>query len=231
MAVTLPETQQIVERSFFMTLLAKVQEFGYIPDKTDTVAYPPTIVGENAYRAAINSIITTKGYAIRVVGSGTTVNVGIKDLPVFVIGSSSYMLGDLGGDLNYHHEYFEQSSNYKKKLLPPQSVDFYLDVHIVCNSIGQYRTMASILALALPMRYYLPSYNAEDKRFLITINQGAIDVSDKNKGILEYIYKYKAHDLYVQPDIYSDDAIEPVNEITVETKVNDMDDKTTQVIN
>lgn len=231
MSILLSTVQQSVDRSFFISLYEKVLEYGYLPDRRDTALYPNTITGENAYKSAINSIISEKGFAIRVVGSGTSREVGIKDVPLFVISSSSYMLGDLGGDLNYHTEFFAENNEYKKRILPPQSVDFYIDVHIVCNSITQYRIMTSILALALPMRYYLPFYDDATRRFLITIMQGAVDISDSEKGLLEYIYKYKAHDLYVQPDIYEDGVLKPLKEISIEHRVGEDDNTTAQVIN
>ena len=227
--VALSTIQDIIEKTVFERIRQEVVDKGYLPDISDTVTYPDTDAGYALWEAAIDAIVTAKGFAIEIFNGGISEARGVKKIPRIVINSGSFLPGALGGDPQ--RIFSDQGTEYAALVTPPQTVDYYLDIHLVSNRIVQARILNAILALAIPRRAYIPFYNSPtDSFFIRTINYYDADSSDE--GIMEKVFGYEIPDLWDMGDmpansvLTGDNVIAKMSEITLNTNVQKYMDRT-----
>ncbi len=219
----LTNIQELIERSLFETIRLELVDKGYLPDIADTVTYPDNNTGWAQWEADIDAIVASMGFSIELFSVGNNESKGVKKVPRIVLESGNFLPGALGGD---PQRYFEDvGSSYTALVTPPQTVDFYLNIHLVSNKAQQLRVLNSILALSIPRRGYIPYYNDSTKtffaRYLNYYNQ-----SSEDDGILEHVYAYEIPDCW---DISNREVftnIAKIEEITLNTNVQKYMDRT-----
>lgn len=193
--IPLSDIQELIERSIFEAIRKEVTDKGYLPDIT---LFPETAQGASDYFLEIPGIIANKGFIIEVVNESSNFDKGIKSVPRIVIKTGSFLSGDVGGD---PLGYFERSDiGYNAKITPPQTSNYYLEIHLVSNTTEQERILNAILSLVLPKRKYLKFYNNLNKSFFIRhINFSEMD--DTDHGIIQKVNYYEIPDCWEHEDI------------------------------
>lgn len=176
--------------------------------------------------AANQSIISTKGFIIEIFGVGQPRAKYQKKVPRIVLIPNQSLPGALGG--NGDPVYTSVGSDplapdsYTKHVVPPQTVDFTYDVHIVTSTAEQARVCHGIVAAALPKRGYVVLYNDPNTRFFVeTFSFRNIPAPGDN--IVEDVYMYKASDMYETTNDVSPESLIPITQINLETKVGTAD--------
>ena len=142
-SIPLTDIQEIIERSLFERLRQEIVDKGYLPDIS---IYPDNQAGYDSYLSDKEVIISSKGFAIDIFNSGTNFSKGIKQIPRIIIKTGNFLPGDIGGDPKKFFE-LQVDDTYIAKVTPPQTSDFYLNIHLVTNSTQQDRVLNSLLAL------------------------------------------------------------------------------------
>lgn len=219
----LSNTEELIERSFFHRIQKELVDKGYLPDITDTVTYPDTQVGYDAWEAAINDVVVDKGFAIELFGFGSVASKGTKKTPRIVINNVSSLPGTIGGDSTYFFERPTGSTgNYNQVIRPPQTIDFVLQVILSGVTAEQIRVMNSVIALSLPRRGYIEFYDEPDQKFFIE-NTGANAYDNTRDDQIDRIIAYTIPDLYDIEQIVISNTIAPIQQIRIEPTINDIE--------
>lgn len=222
-ATALSGIQELIERSIFEILRLELVDKGYLPDIIDTDTYPDDTTGWAAWKAAITTIVNSKGFAIELFSGGSSDARGIKKVPRIVINCGNFLPGALGGDPRRFFQ--DQGTHYSALVTPPQTVDFYLNFHLVSNTIEQARVLNDMIALAIPRRAYLPWYSDATKTFFIRyLNYHNLE--DEDQGIIEHVYAYEIPDAWDRNDVEVNEIIAKISEITLNTNVQKYMDRT-----
>ena len=220
----LTNIQEIIERSLFERIRLELVDKLYLPDVSDIITYPDNQTGWDQWKTDVKAIADgDKGFAIELFSCGNNEAKGIKKVPRIVIESGNFLPGSLGGD---PQRYFsEQTLTYKGLVTPSQTVDFYINFHLVSKSIAQIRILNSILALAVSRRGYIPWYSDADKSFFARyINY--YDQGDESMGVTEHVYAYEVPDAWDREDIEVYATIAKMSEITLNTNIQKYMDRT-----
>ena len=222
-ATALTSIQEIIERTLFEAIRQEVVDKEYLPDVSDIGTYPDTEAGWTAWEAAINTVVSTKGFAIEVFGGGSNEAKGTKKVPRIVIECGNFLLGDLGGDPRRF--FVDKTTHFQALVTPPQTVNFFVNFHLISNTVEQTRILNAIMALAVPRRHYHPWYNDTTKTFFAEY-LNYYDQSNVDKGITEYVYGYKVPDAWDHEDIEIYETVAKMTEITLNTNVQKYMDRT-----
>lgn len=221
-ATPLTTIQEIIERSLFERIRQEVVDKGYLPDISDTATYPDTTVGWDLWEANIRAIAINMGFAIEVFSVGSSESKGVKKVPRIVIDTGNFLPGALGGD---PRRFFEDQGEYYTALVtPPQTVDFYINFHLISETVAQARILNAILALAIPRRSYIPWYNNNEQTFFARF-LNYYNTSNVGEGLIEHVYAYEVPDAWDREDtevdsaLYEDSTIPKISQITLNPNV------------
>lgn len=210
---TIPLTtiQETVERSIFTMLLSECIDKGYTPSGT----FPETEQGEKDLQDAFTAINNSLGYSIEIFNHSSSDAKGQKRIPRIVIVPQPFVEGALGGDSSRIYSKGNDGL-YTAKVLPPQTSEYYCNIHLVTNTGAQARVLNALLSLALPVRGYIPIYNNTSQNFFIRKLSG-FQIPDNDEGILENVYRFQVPDIFeAECKIVASD-ISPIKDITLNT--------------
>jgi len=216
---SLSTIQELIERSLFEAIRKEVVDKGYLPDIT---LYPDTPVGYQDYIDDINTIIASRGFAIEIYNEGSNMAKEVKKAPRIVINTGNFLPGALGGDPQ--REFIDLGLEYRAQVTPPQTVDFYINIHLISANVQQERILNSLLALAIPRRGYIPHYN-DPKETIFCRYLNFYNLDDPDMGLLEKVYAYEIPDCYDSEPIvfqapgYNNGIIAKITEISVHPNV------------
>jgi len=208
MATELTKIQEIIERSIYEAIRLEVVSQGYLPDiaAEELDGDPPVLVpvypnnqtGWDRWKEDVETIKnSSKGFVIEVFSGGTNQSRGVKKAPRIIMDPGNFLPGALGGDpLRF---FSDQGDHYKALVTPPQTVDFYQNICLVCDSIAQQRIINAIMALAVPRRGYLKFYNDPTKSFFINF-LNFYQQSSPTEGFIEFVYAYGIPDAWDKVD-------------------------------
>lgn len=213
-------SEEIVERSFYMNLLAVALKAGITldPDEYLNDKGLPTKETEARYKEDKSKL---KKF-VYIFGIGNNQERGIKEVPRItldlqgyypgVIGMEKYQLDDTDKE---HPRMIDTGYNTK---------DIVIDVHLVSKTQQDMRMLHSIMYKALPTQGYIKPYTGNKEAFMnsglqrsenIYIEVGNYyDHVDTDHGLLEHVYQYKISDGVV-PDEVSDMELVPIRDISV----------------
>lgn len=221
--ISISDIEQLLERTVFEALRLETVDNGYLPDIVSFL--PNSQANYDLYQAAIQTVIGTKGFSIEIFGQASNHARGLKRVPRMVFESQMFLPGALGGDSRRFYK--PSGGGFDAVLRPPQSANFFFNLHLIANTAEQLRTMQAIQALALPRRGYIslhdPTMQFPTDQNIFIRNLAFQDLGNKEEGILEKLYRYEIPDTYEIDDEFLQ-AIAAINEITLETK--DEDDNT-----
>nr|DAW04832.1 MAG TPA: hypothetical protein [Caudoviricetes sp.] len=196
------ESQEIVERTFYIALLNETIKRGLTINPTDYLDMTknppiPTLEGERKYnqdREAIGSKF------ISVFGIGNNQSRGIKDVPRITLELKSYYPGSIGLE---KEDFDEDNTNIMD--LGYETKDILIDVHLCSQTEPEMRTLHHIMYTALPARGYITPYinqTLEEWRKQKISPSGNLyievgnyyDHQNLDHGLLEKVYTYTVRD-------------------------------------
>ena len=215
----LTDLWQIIDRSIYEAIRLEVVAQGYLPDITlfDTTTVP----GRDAWNTALQHIVDTNGFYIKVFGAGSSHSKFQKTVPRIVYLPKRVFPGDLGG--NPDAVYASNGNLYDASVRPPQTSDMQFEVSIVSNLASQERVMNGILGNVFSKRNYINFYTNvgdENDQVFFTRQYSFRDVPDTAFGLNERIYAYEAKDLWDRENAPLP-QVHRLDEITVETRLGD----------
>ncbi len=215
----LSNIQEIIERTLFERIRQELVDKLYLPDISDTGTYPDTPVGWDAYEAAISTIAAgANGFAVEVLSGGVADSRGTKKVPRIVINSGSFIPGALGSDPQRFFQENDGGADYSSLVAPPQTVDYYVNIHLVAGSVKQIRILNSLLSISVQRRGYIPFYNDPNQSFFARYI-GYYDGDNVDEGIIEKVYGYEIPDCWDASNVVVKSDVSKMNEITLNTNV------------
>lgn len=212
------ETQEIVERSFYFSILKKLISEGYTLNPED---YQPATAASSAqFKADLAAIQLDKGYYISLFGAGNNQSKGEKLIPRIVINPKGWLPGDIG---LVKEQLVKDADRYFVSEFPFESVDQFFDIHLVANTQEMIRMMAIFLQQSIPTRGYVKPYIYDTVPFDGNIFVEIVnfyDNSNLDKGIIEKVYQYQAKDTILD-SVDLPDTLTPIKDITMMLGFND----------
>jgi len=212
-STALSNAQETIERSLFEVIRKELVDKGYLPN---ILIYPDTEQGYADYNIAISNIVALKGFAIELFNEGSNLAKGIKKVPRIVINTGNFLPGALGGDPQRF--YLDQGQNYQSLVTPPQTVDFFVNAHLISGTVEQERILNSLIALAIQRRGYVPFYDGTNNTFFCRyLNFFHID--DQDTGLMEKVYAYQVSDCWDTEDRVIERNIAKITKINLHPNV------------
>ncbi len=185
-------SQEIIERSIYDALLRVAIALGYSLNPNDYLPINP--INEKKFKEDIENL----SKYIPVFGTGNSSSKGQKITPRIVVDAQGFYPGGVG----LPKPLIEKVTGigFTASEEPYETMDQYIDVHLVASNQEDLRLLHQIMFWALPQRGYIKPYNSE-----AFLNSGNIfievgnffDYSNDTNGILEKVYEYKVYDTLI----------------------------------
>ena len=192
-------SQEIIERSIYKAILTTAIDLSYTLDPN---SYLPK-TEENVMRMQEDKKNLSK--FIFIYGTGNAPSKDQKITPRIVINAKGFYPGSIGlPKYLQDKEEVHGSTRFNIDMEPYETIDQYVDIHLVAQNQEDLRLLHQILFWSIPQRGY------------IIIELGNFfDYSNINLGILEKVYQFKIYDTLVGEveDIQND--LVPINSIDV----------------
>lgn len=182
--------QEVIERSIYERLRLKAVSLGYTPDIT---TFANTPAGFELYKTALNTIATSKGYALEIFGSSSIDGKGQKRVPRISIEWSGFFPGDYSLSQAVSFEPGDDGD------FTPTSQDIntyvgVVNVLLTFETTHQHRLLNQVVIEALTSRTYIPYYNDGNEGFLIEM-QNSINSTSPSDKTKEWVYTFEIPDI------------------------------------
>lgn len=203
-------SQEIIERSIYSALLQVAIALGYSVDPND---YLPV---SEANAAQMKEDIQTLQKYIPVFGTANSSSKDKKTTPRIVVNARGFYPGMIGLPKEVVGK--EVGLGYTANEEPYETLDQYVDIHLVANTQEDLRILHSIMFTALPQRGYIKPYTAEEFLFSgnIFLEVGNFfDLPNTTLGLMEKVYEFRVYDTLIgeKEDLPVDWV--PINDISV----------------
>lgn len=202
-------TQEVVERSFYSNLLAVAKALGYTLDPAD---YQPVNAANAArYKADMEAMEKF----VWIYGSGNNQAKDQKKTPRLVVVPQGFYPGSVGLPKRTLDK-VEEGTGFISYDEPYETLDHYVDVHVVAESAADERLLHSIMFNALPQRGYIKPYDADSFLWSGNIFLEVTNYYNRNNldyGIIEKVYQYLVKDIPLTEREVPNDLV-PITEIT-----------------
>lgn len=185
-------SQEIIERSIYSALLQVAIALGYSIDPND---YLP-VSESNA--AKMKADLATLEKYIPVFGTANSSSKDQKTTPRIVVNSRGFYPGMLGLPKEVIGK--EVGYGYTVNEEPYETLDQYVDIHLVANTQEDLRILHTIMFTALPQRGYIKPYTADK-----LLSSGNIflevgnffDLPNTTLGLMEKVYEFRVYDTII----------------------------------
>ena len=193
-----------------MALLRVTIELGYGLDPNNYL--PVSVENSEKFQQDLKNL----NKYIPIIGTGNATSKDQKITPRIVLNARGFYPGNIG----LPRELIEKAEGigFTANEEPYETLDQYIDVHLVASNQDDLRLLHQIMFWALPQRGYIKPYTAE--KFLpsgnIFIEVGNFfDYPNVNLGLLEKVYEYRIYDTLLgeKEDVITD--IVPMTSVTV----------------
>lgn len=203
-------SQEIIERSIYSALLQVAIALGYSVDPND---YLPV---SEANAARMKADIQALQKYIPVFGTANSSSKDKKTTPRIVVNARGFYPGMVGLPKEIVGK--EVGLGYMANEEPYETLDQYIDIHLVANTQEDLRILHSIMFTALPQRGYIKPYTAEEFLFSgnIFLEVGNFfDLPNTTLGLMEKVYEFRVYDTLIgeKEDLPVDWV--PINDISV----------------
>lgn len=176
---------------------------------------------EVAYKAAEQTIKNDKGFVVDIFGHSSSKGKGERKEPRITYIPERLIPGDIGNTLTT--QYVRNGDTYQSLIEPGQTSEYLFQIRINALNAHQFRTLHSIVSLAVPNRSYVRFYDPTIEvlpsgmnSFLVT-QYGYNDAPDNVKSVLSGSYMFMAVDLFEYNAIDLQTNIHPIESIRVHT--------------
>ena len=203
-------SQEIIERSIYMALLRVTIELGYGLDPNNYL--PVSTENSEKFQQDLKNL----NKYIPIIGTGNATSKDQKITPRIVLNARGFYPGNIG----LPKELIEKAEGigFTANEEPYETLDQYMDVHLVASNQDDLRLLHQIMFWSLPQRGYIKPYTAD--KFLpsgnIFIEVGNFfDYPNVNMGLLEKVYEYRIYDTLIgeKEDVLTD--LVPMTSVTV----------------
>ena len=203
-------SQEIIERSIYMALLRVTIELGYGLDPNNYL--PVSVENSEKFQQDLKNL----NKYIPIIGTGNATSKDQKITPRIVLNARGFYPGNIG----LPRELIEKAEGigFTANEEPYETLDQYIDVHLVASNQDDLRLLHQIMFWSLPQRGYIKPYTAD--KFLpygnIFIEVGNFcDYPKVNLGLLEKVYEYRIYDTLIgeKEDVITD--IVPMTSVTL----------------
>ena len=193
-----------------MALLRVTVELGYGLDPNNYL--PVSIENSEKFQQDLKNL----NKYIPIIGTGNATSKDQKITPRIVLNARGFYPGAIG----LPRELIEKAEGlgFTANEEPYETLDQYIDVHLVASNQDDLRLLHQIMFWALPQRGYIKPYTAE--KFLpsgnIFIEVGNFfDYPNVNEGLLEKVYEYRIYDTLLgeKENVITD--IVPMTSVTI----------------
>ena len=193
-----------------MALLRVTIELGYGLDPNNYL--PVSVENSEKFQQDLKNL----NKYIPIIGTGNATSKDQKITPRIVLNARGFYPGNIG----LPRELIEKAEGigFTANEEPYETLDQYIDVHLVANNQDDLRLLHQIMFWSLPQRGYIKPYTAD--KFLpygnIFIEVGNFfDYPNVNLGLLEKVYEYRIYDTLIgeKEDIITD--LVPMTSVTV----------------
>ena len=213
-------SQEIIERSLYDAILQVAIKLNYSLDPNEYLPITP----ESVERCKNDKDRLDKYIAIY--GTGNATSKDIKETPRIVLNARGFFPGSIGLPKKLIEK--KVGIGYTAFDSVYETIDQYIDVHLVAGNQEDLRILHQVLLFALPVRGYVKPYNIKDMppegNILIELGN-FFDVPNNNLGLLEKVYEFRVYDTLVglddtlQTDIPEIISIEAILNDTVSFEV------------
>ena len=203
-------SQEIIERSVYSALLQVAIALGYTVDPND---YLPASA-ENAKKFE-DDIKALQKY-IPIFGTANSSSKDKKTTPRIVVNARGFYPGMIGLPKEVLSK--EVGQGYTMNEEPYETLDQYIDIHLVANTQEDLRLLHIIMFTALPQRGYIKPYTAQEFLFSgnIFLEVGNFfDYPNTTLGILEKVYEFRVYDTIIGEKEDVDLPWVPITDISV----------------
>ena len=190
------DSQEVIERSIYQSLLETTLALGYTLDPNNY--FPVSQENSRQFEADKRNLEQEKGYFISIFGVGNNQSKGQKIAPRIVVDSQGFLPGDIGLP-KVITEKIEGSFFVSEQ--PFEAIDQYIDIRLVAENQKQIRVLQNILSSSIPQRGYLKPHTESEAPFDGNIYVEAsnfYNVPDNDRGLIEKVYQFIIKDTLLQ---------------------------------
>lgn len=213
-------SQEIIERSLYDAILQVAIRLNYSLDPNEYLPVTP----ESVERCKRDKDRLDKYIAIYSTGNATSKDQ--KETPRIVLNARGFFPGSIGLPKSLVEK--KVGIGYTAFETPYETIDQYIDVHLVASNQEDLRILHQILFFSLPAMGYIKPYNIKEmpSNGNIFIELGNFfDTPNNNLGLLEKVYEFRVYDTLVglndnvQTDLPEIISIEAIINNTVDLEV------------
>lgn len=186
------DSQEIIERSIYCSILNVAKELGFTVDPNEYL--PINTQNQQRFKEDISKL--TK--YIQIFGTGNNQSKDIKLTPRIVVNAKGFYPGNIGLPRQLIEK--EEGVGFTVTEEPYETIDQYIDVHLVANNQDDLRLLHKILFWSIPQRGYVKPYNQQ--KFLFSGNIfveliNFFDIPNLELGLMEKVYEFLIQDTLV----------------------------------
>nr|DAV30319.1 MAG TPA: hypothetical protein [Caudoviricetes sp.] len=186
------DSQEIIERSIYCSILNVAKELGFTVDPNEYL--PINTQNQQRFKEDISKL--TK--YIQIFGTGNNQSKDIKLTPRIVVNAKGFYPGNIGLPRQLIEK--EEGVGFTVTEEPYETIDQYIDVHLVANNQDDLRLLHKILFWSIPQRGYVKPYNQQ--KFLFSGNifvelVNFFDIPNLELGLMEKVYEFLIQDTLV----------------------------------
>lgn len=186
------DSQEIIERSIYCSILNVAKELGFTVDPNEYL--PINTQNQQRFKEDISKL--TK--YIQIFGTGNNQSKDIKLTPRIVVNAKGFYPGNIGLPRQLIEK--EEGVGFTVTEEPYETIDQYIDIHLVANNQDDLRLLHKILFWSIPQRGYVKPYNQQ--KFLFSGNifvelVNFFDIPNLELGLMEKVYEFLIQDTLV----------------------------------
>lgn len=186
-------SQEIIERSIYSALLGVAVKLGYSVNPEDFL--PINTENSKKFKEAISKL---KKF-VQVFGTGNNQSKDKKETPRIVVNARGFYPGSIGLPRELITK--EEGIGFTATEYPYETIDQYIDIHLVAGTQEDLRLLHQIMFYAIPQRGYIKPYTEDS--FLFTGNifielVNFFDIPNLDMGLLEKIYQFQVMDCILE---------------------------------
>ena len=202
-------SQEIIERSIYSALLGVAVKLGKTVDPN--LYLPKSVENAAKYQADIDKL----DKFVAIFGTGENQAKGKKIVPRIVVNARGFYPGAIGLPRVLIEK--EEGIGFTATEEPYETIDQYIDIHLVAGSQDDLRLLHQILFWSIPQRGYVKPYTEDS--FLFSGNifielVNFFDIPDNEFGLLEKVYQFVIQDCLLEERTEPADLV-PIKDISV----------------
>ena len=203
------DSQEIIERSLYSALLNTADTLGYT---LDPQKYLP-VSAEN--KAKYDADLKALSKFIGIFGASNNQSKGQKITPRIVVNPKGFYPGAVGMPKQLIEK--NEGLGFTASEFPYETIDQYIDIHLVANNQEELRLLHQILFWSIPQRGYIKPYTEDEflfsgNIFLEVVN--FFDTPNLQAGLLEKVYEFVVYDCLIGQSESEADLV-PITDISL----------------